>query len=370
MKIPGLDAILFQIVRMGCRIGKIRTVRNLKDVNLNEIRGILVVITTALGDSVTFTPALTALRERFPGKRIIGLYHCAYSELYANDPRFDRIIPYYGKYKRLRKTLAALREESCELALLPYMNDPDIIPLVLAGGSRILFRMPGRNTIYSFLVAHPELLSSVQPALHANRRGAEMVKYLDCRIADPQASLHQPPDSVERVDRLLQSKGVGEGTLLIGFHPGASIPQKRWPPGRFEELGKKLLGAYPHAKIIVTGSPAERRLCDQVCARIQNDRVLNVAGEISIRDLPCLMSKLSLAILGDTGVSHMAYAVKIRTITLFWGTDPTISGPVNVGDRHRLIQDQSAEAISTERVFSEAVDQIRAFSSKIRPDNT
>lgn len=367
MKIPGLDTAVFQTVRWMHRLGKIRTIRDLNAVRIDGIHSILIVVTTALGDSVTFTPALTSLRKRYPKARIVGLYHKAYSALYEDDPRFDRIIPYYGKYRRLRQTISALREESCELALLPYMNDPDVIPLVLAGGSKILFRMPGRNTVYSFLVVHPELLSSVQPPDHANVRGANMVKYLDCAVSDFNASLHRSPDSAKRVDAVLGENGLDGNPLLIGFHPGASIPEKRWPVPFYRKLSRLLLEKFPDARILVTGSPAERQLCGEISQKDGTPRIFNLAGNISIKDMPELLGRLGILILGDTGVSHMAYAVRCPTLTLFWRTDHRISGPVEAGGRHRLILAETAEGITPEKVFSEAVDHLCAFRLKNPP---
>lgn len=349
--------LLVQGVRFLHQIGKIRTDPDLHGGKLDDVKGILVAVTTALGDSITFTPALTAVRARYPRARIVGLYHHAFSSLYDEDPRFSRMIPYFGKYKRLRRTLAALREESCELALLPYMNDPDIIPLVIAGGSRMLFRMPGRNTVYPYLVVHPELLSSTQPPVHANKRGADMVARIDCIVRDIHASLHRPADSHKRVDAVLAAKGIPAGSRLIGVHPGASIPQKRWPARHFHALGRMILDTDKDARIIVTGSAAERRLCDEVCGDAADGRRVNLAGDIPIRDMPELIGRFDLFIAGDTGIAVMAYAVGCRSLTLFWHTDPAVSGPVEVNHRNRLIQGATADDISPARVLDEALNQ-------------
>lgn len=359
MKIPLIDSTLFLAVKCFHRLGKIQTVQKLSDVNLDRVRSILIAVTTALGDSITFTPALTALRDRFPHARIVCLYHHAFSSLYETDPRMDRIIPYYGKYKRLGATLKALREESCELALLPYMNDPDIIPLVLAGGSRILYRMPGRNTIYSCLVADADLLSSTPPGDHANVRAANMVRRLGCEIGDINTSLHLHPDSAGKIDHILNPLQSTAPTFYIGFHPGASIPEKRWPRSSFEELGKQLLETFKDARILVTGSSAERNLCEDICKNDRTGRMTNLAGVITIRDMPELLRRLSIFISGDTGVAVMAYAVHCRTITLFWKTNPALSGPLNSGARHRIIQRETADAVLPELVYSQALEQIR-----------
>ncbi len=363
MKIPGFDFLVFQSVHLLHGFGRIKTVRTIESIQPASVRSILIVVTTALGDSITFTPALDPIRRRFPHARIVGFYHHAFADLYADDPRFDRIIPYYGKYKRLRKTIRALREESCDLALLPYMNDPDVIPLILLGGSRALFRMPGRNTIYSFCVMNSELLSSVPPPDHANRRAADMAAYLGCNIPTLESSLHLDSDAQIRMDRLLEDirrRAKHPDEIWIGFHPGASIPQKCWPVDHFRTLAGQALEKWPNAHILLSGSAGEWDLCENIRTVSRDGRITNLAGDISIHDMPALLKRLAVLVSGDTGIAVMAYAVACRTVTLFWSTDPARSGPGIAGDIHRVVAGQSADSIWPDRIMAEIAEQIQA----------
>ncbi len=365
MNIPGLDFAVSRAVSFLFHAGRIRTVKHLRDVDLARVSRVLIVITTALGDSITFTPALTALREKFRTARLVGLYHAAFADLYRVDPRLDRVISYHGKYRRLGETLRALREESCELVLLPYMNDPDVIPLVLAAGARILFRMPGRNTIYSYLVAEQHLLSAVPPPGHANERATDMVKLLGCDIRQSETSLHVSPESPELISRLLAGLPIPKGgfgpvpPVYIGFHPGASIEQKRWPTAQYRRLAVELLREFPRSVILATGSARERVLCGEICSESPS-RMFNLAGSVAIEDMPDLLRRLAVLVSGDTGIAVMAYAVGCRTVTLFWHTDPSRSGPYHEGDRHRVIRSLSGDAPpAASPVMEETVRQVR-----------
>lgn len=370
MKISGLDSLVFHTVKLLHGVGRIQTVRRLKDVQLDHVHGILVAVTTAMGDSITFTPALTALRHRFPNARIVGLYHHVFAKLFESDPRFDRIIPYHGKYRKLLRTVRALREESCEVALLPYMNDPDIIPLVLSGGSRVLFRMPGRNTIYSFLVAEPELLSSTPPADHSNIRGTDMMKFLACQIQDHQSSLYPPAGSSQRIMTMLNAVGVRlEEHLLVIFHPGASVSWKRWPVTHYAGLAKQLFQRRSDVRILLTGSPAEQNLCERICRETNDGRTVNLAGEIPIHDMPELLRAAGVLVSGDTGVAVMAYAMSCRTVTLFWNTNPAVSGPLEAGGRHRVLKGASCESITPEDVLTSLLEQIKDIEKETHVRN-
>jgi len=338
MRIPGLDTLVYRTFWALDRLGRIHTVRDLAVVDLDRIGGILVAVTTALGDSVCFTPALAALRDRFPQARIVGLFHRNFADLYRADARLDAVIPYHGKYRRWRETLNALRAERCELALVPYINDPDIIPLIYLGGSRIIFRTPGRNTIYRFMVANPNLLSDGPNPEHALVRCETMLRHLGCPVADLTPRLQVEAAQRDRVAAWLRARQVPPDAFLLGMHPGASIREKRWPAERFAETARALLREDAHRWLILTGSTGERALCETIregCGA--PDRAVNAAGDLPLSDLPALLERLGWLLANDTGIAHMAYATGTPSLTLFWRSLPQISGPLAGGDRHRVL---------------------------------
>ena len=338
MRIPGLDTLVYRTFWALDRLGRIQTVRDLATIDLNRVDGILVAVTTALGDSVCFTPGLTALRERFPRTRIVGLFHGKFAELYLHDPRLDGVILYHGKYRRWRETLKALQAARCELALVPYMNDPDVIPLIYLGGSRIIFRTPGRDTLYRFMVANPELLSSGPNPEHALVRVRTMLRHLGCSALDLTPRLHVGVPERDRVAAWLRARGVPATAELIAMHPGASIREKRWPAAHFAEAARVVLEEDPARWLILTGSPGERPLCESIQAGCgAPDRAVNAAGAVPLSDLPALLERVRWLLINDTGVAHIAYATGTPSLTLFWKSFPHVSGPLPGQDRHRVL---------------------------------
>ncbi len=118
MKLPLVDGLVRWSTLAASAAGLLPTAATWSPGDLDRADGILVVISTALGDSVSFTPALEALRLGAPKARLVGLYHAAFAAMYAGDPRLDAVIPYYGKYRRVGETVRALRRARCEVALL------------------------------------------------------------------------------------------------------------------------------------------------------------------------------------------------------------------------------------------------------------
>ena len=338
MRIPFVDTLLYRTFWGLDRLGRIRTVQDLADVRLDELQSVLVAVTTALGDSICFTPALTALRDRFPRARIVGLFHRAFADLYRDDPRLDGVIPYWGKYARWHRTLRALRAVRCELALAPYISEPDVIPLIYLGGSRIIFRTPGRDTIYRFMVANPELLRQGPTPEHALKQAATMLRHLGCPLPDLSPRLHVTAGARERVAGWLRAQGVGGNVRLVALHPGASVQNKRWPLGHYRSLARRLLATGQDVHLLLTGAPGERALARQIATALGSPgRVTEAAGAIRIEDLPALFERVDVLISADTGAAHVAYAMGTPSVTMFWRSDPALSGPMHDLDRHLVV---------------------------------
>jgi ADP-heptose:LPS heptosyltransferase len=338
MKIPLVDGVVRWTTLGAHACGLLPTARTWSLGDLERAHGILVVITTALGDSICFTPALEALRVRCPRARLVGLYHTAFASMYRQDPRLDQVIPYYGKYRRVAETVRALRQARCEIALLAYIAEPDVVPLVYLGGSRLLLRMIGRDTVYHRMMANPKMLATPQTYEHAVRRGLRMVEALGGPAGLRVPALPVGAAARDRVGVWSARQGVATGVIRIGLHPGASARNKQWPAECYMALGQRLLADNAAAHLILTGAPREQSVVQQIAAGIgQAARVTEAAGTVGIEDLPALVASLDLLISADTGVAHVAYATGTPSVTLFWRSDPAISGPIHDLDRHVVI---------------------------------
>jgi ADP-heptose:LPS heptosyltransferase len=341
VKIPCLDGIVRWGTLAAHGTGLLRTAETWSATDLDRAQGILVVISTALGDSVCFTPALEGLRVRFPRARLVGLYHAAFAELYRRDPRLDAVIPYHGKYRRVGETVRALREARCEVALLAHIAEPDVVPLVVLGGSRLLLRMVGRDTAYRRMMANPAMLAAPQTQEHAVRRAIRMVEALGGAARSCRPSLPVEREARDRIGAWMGRQGIAPEAVRIGFHPGASARNKQWPPECYGEVGRQLLAADPRVHLILTGAPQERELAGRIAAELGGAaRVTDAAGAVGIEELPALVASLDLLLSADTGVAHVAYATRTPSVTLFWRSDPAISGPICDLDRHAVISRQ------------------------------
>jgi ADP-heptose:LPS heptosyltransferase len=106
---------------------------------------------------------------------------------------------------------------------------------------------------------------------------------------------------------------------LIVVHPGATDPRRRWPAEFFADVACRL-----------AADGYRMRLGAALGANISS-----LAGALSISQLVGLVSNASLVIGNDSGPRHLAVALGVRTIGLFWAGNLINAGPLGRGE-HRV----------------------------------
>jgi 3-deoxy-D-manno-octulosonic-acid transferase len=80
MRINPIDGLLFLSMRLLKLIDRRQT--DLKYFDPNKVKNILVVSSTAIGDTLLSTPAIRAVRERYPNAKIIAHFNIKNMELF------------------------------------------------------------------------------------------------------------------------------------------------------------------------------------------------------------------------------------------------------------------------------------------------
>ena len=115
-----------------------------------------------------------------------------------------------------------------------------------------------------------------------------------------------------------------EGPTLI--HPGAASAARRWPAERWAQVARaeRAWGR----EVLVSGSAAEAPLAQAVADQAGLPPAANRAGAThDLLGLAALVASAGGVVCGDTGVAHLATALRIPSIVLFGPTDPARWGP-------------------------------------------
>jgi ADP-heptose:LPS heptosyltransferase len=119
------------------------------------------------------------------------------------------------------------------------------------------------------------------------------------------------------VNEFVRHYGVTKNDRIIAINPGAKRQSKRWPLQRFIDIAKWI---GEEAKIIVTGSENEIDLANNMLAAVPG--IIMAAGVLPLMQTAALLERSKLIITNDTGIMHVASALKVPTVALF--------GPGNV----------------------------------------
>lgn len=120
-----------------------------------------------------------------------------------------------------------------------------------------------------------------------------------------------------------------EGSCLIGIAPGCSNPIRTWPRHYFVELARSLI-QLGSVRPVLIGGPAEREDAAAICRELGLDPELHsLCGSVGLGELGQVLEPLDLFIGNNTGTTHYAGRVGVRTIGIYSGTNPPREwGPV------------------------------------------
>ncbi len=334
MRIHPLDGLLFIFAKLLKSLDRRQT--GLEHFDPSSVKNILVVSSTAIGDTLLSTPAIRAVRERYPKATIMAHFNAGNMALFKNNPHINGIIPYYGGYRKFMKTVREFRKYGFDLALIFHGNEPQATPMAYLSGARFIFKIPNTSN-YRFLLSNNKQVLQWDDFSHGVEQRLAVAELAHCTIRDKTMVLPVENAGGQAVDAFLEQNGSGEARALIGFQVGASTISRMWFSDRFIALGRKLLSAEPGLRIIITGSPGELDYCRQIADGIGAGAIVS-AGAVPLKYIPSLVSRFDVLVTGDTGIMHVAIAVGTPVVALFAVADAKRSGPYYDMGRHTIIQ--------------------------------
>jgi ADP-heptose:LPS heptosyltransferase len=334
MRLHPIDAMLYLFVRLCKTMDRRNT--DLSCIDTKNVERILVVSSSAIGDTLLSTPAIRAVREHFTRARIIALFNRDNMELFENNPHIDGIVPFHGGYKRFLRTIWRLRKHNFDLALIFHGNEPQATPMAYLSGARYIIKLPNANE-YRFLLSNREPVSTWGDFTQAVEHRLLVAELAGCQAGDRRMVLPLATDQETPVEKFFQSKGIVPSVPLVGFQVAASTVSRMWFAEKFIELGRQLTAQYPDIRIVITGSPQEAGYAGEIAAAI-GSKVIVAAGVLRLKQVPGLVRRFKLVVTGDTGIMHLAIAVGTPVVALYAAADARMTGPYYDNDRHTIIQ--------------------------------
>lgn len=300
----------------------------------------------AMGDCIYTFPLVSALKDRFPGAEVTWIVDARNQDLPRLHPGVDRVTAVdthgwrrdlrAGRLARAAGEIRAVRRgwaaERFEVALDPQGSiKSGVIAWLTRAPVRVGFSMAacreGMNVLFTTHRVGPPLEE------HIVGKNLSLLAPLGIRPGKPVFGIRPPREAGARTTSLLQAGGIGPQGRVVGLHPGAGDPRKRWDPDRYARVGDWLQEGHG-VRVVLTAGPGEEGVAAQVASRMRRAPV--VLSSLRVGELAALLSRYRLLVAGDTGPLHLAAALGCPTVAIYGPSDPVRVAPV--GNGHRVLK--------------------------------
>ena len=294
---------------------------------------ILIIRRDNIGDLVCTTPAIAALRTRYPEAEIAALVNSYNADVLRGNPNLDHVFV-YQKLKHAGGLVGRFKALNARLRLIAQLRrwKPDVTILAKAGYERhgVNFaRLIGARNIIGY-VPHDLAKAKALP---------------DVRLPTPEfASLHE----VEAVNGLLNPLNINDAlgplqvyadpkvvariveqlpvaTKRIALHISAREPERRWGTENFIALAKHIQETQPDTQILLFWSPGKANdphhpgddeAAQSLLNSLPGDRLIPMPTQ-NLTELIASLSLCDLFIGTDGGAMHLAVALNKKILALF-----------------------------------------------------
>jgi ADP-heptose:LPS heptosyltransferase len=315
-----------------------------------ETHRILVIHTAGLGDLLMLTPALAALRERYPNAEVdLITLHEYVKEAFHNHPYLDtiRTLPAYrGQWiisrfssrASVRLIFATIRFYSPLLLNYLFSRHEVGINFGLSDfdrslGNALMFCLNVPTRIGSEGPGARLLTHAVSVNCQRTHRATtylELLKPLNVSTRDLAYEFPVRQHDLDRVKLALRRGNIDPAKPLAIVNPGGKmhINSRRWPAEYYARVCR-FLNTEEGFQIVLTGDQDDRDVCEEI-AQSQKQSTQSMAGSFSFAETAALLSLAQLCVTNDTSTLHLAEAVQVpRVISIFGPTNPTLLAPQN-----------------------------------------
>ena len=286
------------------------------------MKKILLVKTSSLGDVVHNLPVASDIRAAAPAAEIDWVVEESFAAIPRLHPAVARVLPVAIRRWRSSFLDRAVRDEirafTRELKRESYDAVIDTQGLLksawvawAARGTRHGLDFASAREPLSFFYDRTYTVPWTMHAVERNRAlaaqalGYAMPLTVDYGISATPAKFAWLPD----------------GRYAVLVH-ATSLPAKLWPEARWIELSMRL-NERGMRSLLPWGNTAERLRAESIARPIPG---AVVAPGLSLADVAAVLAGASAVAGVDTGLTHLAAALKVPTVGIYCATDPAATG--------------------------------------------
>ena len=290
-------------------------------VDPSQLRRLLIVKLSSIGDVVHALPVAVALRRRYPQAHISWAAEDWTAPLLRGHPAIDRIVAFPTMRWRCfgPRWVQSYWQAVHDLRSASYDVSIDLQGLLKSAAVALLSRAPlriglheqreGAHLVSRAVPRHPGRLHVVEDYLRC-------AEFLGASPTPVSFALPVQPDARATINKRLSEMDVAGGAPLIVINPSASAAWKTWPVEHWARVANVLSTT---GVIILVGGAAQKAVHAEV-ARRAGRPVHDLTGRTTLTELVALLDRCTIHIAPDTGSAHIAAALGRPVVGLYGPT--------------------------------------------------
>ncbi|MCP4725230.1 MAG: lipopolysaccharide heptosyltransferase II [bacterium] len=286
-------------------------------INTADIKKILIIRLSSIGDIILTSPFVRVLRKKFPESYIDFVIKEEYLDLMKTNPNLNDVISYDKRSgsKGLRKIKQYIRSNKYDLVIDLHKNFRSVYLRSFLGSTNVTKYEKNyfnRQLLVWFGINRfDEIIPVYKKYFHAGNK-------LGIEYDDSGTEVFVTEREQKKAKQVLKKNGYNFDRPLVMICPGAGFAAKRWKPEGYVEAADHL--AKKHKAFIgLLGGREDSELCGSIQNNMQK-RAVNFAGEFNLLGSAALLKESSLVITNDTGMLHLAQSQKRPVIGVYGPT--------------------------------------------------
>ncbi|GAB3747443.1 glycosyltransferase family 9 protein [Spirosoma pomorum] len=268
---------------------------------------ILILRFSSIGDIVLTTPVVRCLKQQMPDAEIHFCTKRSFATLIEKNPYIDQC---HYLDKKLNELVNQLRSERYDYIIDLHNNlRTSIIKRALGVRSYKVDKLNWHKWLYV------RLHINRMPKLHIVDRYMATVAPLGVTNDGLGLDYCIPEKDQIKLDQLPAAHQAG----YIAYAIGGQHATKRLPVERMIELCHKI-----NSPIVLLGGKEDREAGDLVVKSLGTDVIYNACGEFNLNQSASLLQQARLVFSHDTGLMHIAAALKKRVFAIWGNTTPDL----------------------------------------------
>jgi ADP-heptose:LPS heptosyltransferase len=323
--------IIGTLLFLPLRIVKDRT----EEYRPRNVRNILILRLDGVGDLVISTAALREIRHGFPNANITLVVGPWAKDIAKCITHYDRLVIHdsflFSFFRGNRKIdlvrelgfIRRLRSSKFDLGIDLRGDLLSIIPLFLSGAK---WRFAKDTRGGGFLLTN--VARRKNPGItHEKDKALDVVESLCIRIRNRDMELSIPDEDLKFVESYLKDKGINSLDLIVTVAPCALYRWRSWREERFAKVAS-IIGDKFRGKVILMGSERDRGVLERIRG-LARPKPLNSEGDLTLSQVAGLIGRSAVFIGNDSGLIHIAAAMKTPIVQLFGPGEPEKFGYVD-----------------------------------------